>query len=103
MIPLNRPSRSMAKNWYHVILLVGVGLMLFPFVWMFLTALKPEREILAVPPTFFPRMLTFENFTDIAHRIPVFRYFMNSVLVAVVSTVAVLITSSFSLSVFAKY
>jgi len=103
VIPLNHPSRSMAKNWYHVILLIGVGLMLFPFVWMFLTALKPEREILAVPPTFFPRTLTFENFTDIAHRIPVFRYFMNSVLVAVVSTVAVLVTSSFAGAVFAKY
>lgn len=77
--------------------------MLFPFVWMFLTALKPEREILTVPPTFFPRTLTFENFTNIAGRIPVFRYFMNSVLVAVVSTVAVLITSAFAGAVFAKY
>jgi len=100
---LAHPSGSITKNWYHIILLLGVGLMLFPFVWMFLTALKPESEILTVPPTFLPRTLTLENFTNIAKRIPVFRYFMNSVLVAVVSTVAVLITSAFAGAVFAKY
>ena len=103
MIELAHPSGSITKNWYHIILLLGVGLMLFPFVWMFLTALKPESEILTVPPTFLPRTLTLENFTNIAKRIPVFRYFMNSVLVAVVSTVAVLITSAFAGAVFAKY
>ena len=96
-------ARSLTKNWYHVFLLIGVILMLFPFLWMFLTALKTEREILSVPPTFLPKTSTLENFRSISQRIPVVRYFMNSVLVASVSTIAVLITSALAGTVFAKY
>ena len=95
--------RKIAKNWYHIILMLGVVLMLFPFIWMFLSSFKTEQEILFVPPTFFPLEPTWNNFVSVCSRIPIFRYFLNSVLVAGVSTLCVLITSALAGTVFAKY
>ena len=100
---MNMQIRKMAKKWYHIILMLGVVLMLFPFVWMLLSSFKTEQEILFVPPTFFPKSPTWNNFVSVCNRIPIFRYFINSVLVSVISTVCVLITSAFAGTVFAKY
>lgn len=87
----------------HSLLLFGVFIMIFPFIWMFLTSFKTEQEILRVPLTFLPLGPTFENYVNVCNTIPIFRYFINSLLVATVGTIFVLITSAFAGSVFAKY
>ncbi len=87
----------------HSLLLFGVFIMIFPFVWMFLTSFKTEQEILRVPLTFLPLGPTFENYVNVCSAIPIFRYFINSLWVASVGTLFVLITSAFAGSVFAKY
>lgn len=87
----------------HSLLLFGVFIMIFPFIWMFLTSFKTEQEILRVPLTFLPLRPTFENYVNVYNTIPIIRYFMNSLLVATVGTFFVLITSAFAGSVFAKY
>lgn len=87
----------------HSLLLFGVFIMIFPFIWMFLTSFKTEQEILRVPLTFLPLGPTFENFVNVCSTIPIFRYFINSLWVASVGTLFVLITSAFAGSVFAKY
>ncbi|MDQ6739334.1 MAG: carbohydrate ABC transporter permease [Actinomycetota bacterium] len=56
--------------------------MVFPFVWMVLTALKPERNIVTFPPRLWPPIWTLENFTNIWQRVPFGRFFLNSVLFA---------------------
>lgn len=87
----------------HSLLLFGVVIMIFPFIWMFLTSFKTEQEILRVPLTFLPLRPTFENYVNVCNTIPIIRYFLNSLLVATVGTIFVLITSAFAGSVFAKY
>jgi multiple sugar transport system permease protein len=36
----------------HVLLILGSILMILPFVWMFVTSIKPSIEILSWPPSF---------------------------------------------------
>jgi len=100
---MNKQISKISKNWYHIILMFGVVIMIFPFVWMLLSSFKTEQEILFVPPTFFPLNATWNNFISVCNRIPIFRYFFNSVLVSTISTVCVLITSALAGTVFAKY
>jgi multiple sugar transport system permease protein len=100
---MKKKTRKRATNWYHILLMLGVIMMLFPFLWMLLSSFKTEQEILAVPPSIFPRDFTWNNFVSVTTRIPIFRYFLNSVLVSTVSTIFVLITSAFAGTVFAKY
>lgn len=87
----------------HTVLLFGVLLMIFPFIWMFLSSFKTEQEILRVPLTFLPEIPTLENYFKVCNTIPIFRYFLNSLWVASVGTFFVLITSAFAGTVFAKY
>src|SRR5919107_1796000 len=57
------------------------------FVWMVLSSLKPDAEVTAVPPTWWPREVTMGNYTTLFTRLDFPRYFLNSVLVAAAVTV----------------
>ena len=38
----------------HLILLAGVAVVVFPFLWMILTSFKTSGEAMKIPPTIFP-------------------------------------------------
>ena len=69
---MKKAMRKILKNWYHILLMLGVVIMIFPFVWMLLSSLKTEQEILRVPPTFFPLKPTWDNYISVWRRIPPF-------------------------------
>jgi multiple sugar transport system permease protein len=56
--------------------------MVLPFIWMVLTAFKPEGTIVRFPPELWPDSWTLQNFTDIWQRVPFGRFFLNSILFA---------------------
>jgi putative chitobiose transport system permease protein len=66
-----------------------------PFLWIFLTAFKgPKDQVVSIPLQFIPHDPTFANFTRVWNQLPVGRFFVNSITVAVVTTVFnVLITA----------
>jgi multiple sugar transport system permease protein len=66
-----------------LVVLGGLALMIvFPFIWMLFTSLKPEAEIVTYPPELFPHTWTLENYGNVWSRIPFARLFLNSVLFA---------------------
>lgn len=84
-------------------LALGTALMLGPFVWMIVSAFKPNSEIIAVPPTFLPDQPTIANFTGIRERFAFLRLFGNSLLVALIKTTVVVYAAALVGTVFAKY
>jgi len=84
---------------------IGAVIMLVPVVWMGLTSLKPQSEILQQVPTFLPHHITFDAYTTVLNDPdnPLLTYFANSVIVAGSITVAVLFTSTLAGYVFAKF
>ena len=68
--------------------------MVFPFVWMVLTAFKPESTIVKFPPQLWPSKWTFDNFTNIWQRVPFGRFFLNSIVFAGGVTIISLIFNS---------
>ena len=77
--------------------------MLLPFIWMLSTSLKPPEEVITWPPQFIPRRPTFNNYIEAFSAAPFFRFFLNSLCVSSISTVSILLTSSFAGFIFAKY
>src|SRR5690348_12745005 len=77
-------------------LLVGAGgpLFLFPLLWMVLTSLKTQREILSVPPTFLPHTWDPQNYTMAVTYIPFFRYTLNTLFIAGVNVVGTVLSCS---------
>jgi putative chitobiose transport system permease protein len=70
-------------SWYAVLLLISL-VTVVPFLWIFLTSFKgPLDQIVSVPPQLIPRDPTFANYIRVWNQLPVGRFFLNSIFVAV--------------------
>jgi multiple sugar transport system permease protein len=70
-------------RWLYGVLAVGLVLVVTPFVWMLVSSFKPEREVRAVPPTWWPHEITTENYDTLFTTLDFPTYFLNSAIVAV--------------------
>jgi len=88
----HRVTRAAAKVLTYVAMVVlAVGFVL-PLVWMVGASLKEEGQVLTVPPTLFPRVPQWSNYTQVLDIIPLF--FWNSVKLAFINVVGLLIVAS---------
>ena len=95
--PAQLRSRDRAAQiGLYAVLVLGLIVVVGPFLWMVLSAVKPEAEIRAVPPTWWPHTFTWENFRALFTRLDFPLYFFNSTLVAVLVTVGNLLFCSFA-------
>lgn len=69
---------------YTVLAVVGL-VWIFPFIWMALGSIKSQGEILATPPTFWPKNPTLENYAKWFGELNFGTYFVNSMIVAVIT------------------
>jgi multiple sugar transport system permease protein len=79
--------RAPSKWWIYVLLVLGLLLMVGPFLWMLLGSLKPQAEFLVNPPTFLPKEPTTNNYDRLFGQLDFPRFFFNSSVVALVVTV----------------
>lgn len=80
---------------YIFLLFMGI-IIIFPFIYMLLASLMTHSETISIPPTLLPKHLNWTNFVEVFNKAPFIRYFVNTVLVASIITLATLITSVFS-------
>ena len=88
--------------WLYLTLGLGLVVVMTPFVWMLLSSFKPEAEIRANPPTWWPQTFTLENFTELFTRLNFPQFFTNSAVVAVFVTLGNLMFCSMLGYAFAK-
>ena len=48
-----------------ILLVIGVGIMLFPIVWMVFASVRPVSETFGTPPAWIPRQVNFEAYSTI--------------------------------------
>jgi len=84
--------------------LIAVGIVtIVPFIWMALSSFKTNAEITAIIPTWWPRKFITTNYTTIQTKFDFYRFFTNSVVIAVVQTTIICYTSTVCGFVLAKY
>ena len=71
----------------YILLSIGSFIMIFPFIWMILSAFKTSQEIIAFPPKLFPSQFNFSNFVKAFQMAPFAKYFFNSVIVMIFSVI----------------
>jgi multiple sugar transport system permease protein len=84
-------ARLAGRGWTmlaYALLIAGAVVMVFPFVWMLLSSFKDAREVLS--PAILPREVTLANYLEVLTRTAFPRWFLNSLIVAVGTTVSVL-------------
>ena len=89
-----RPRDRAATIVLHVLLVIGLIVMVGPFIWMLLSSLKPEGEIRLVPPTWWPHHPTLDNYRELFTRLNFPTYFLNSAIVAALITLGNLLFCS---------
>jgi putative chitobiose transport system permease protein len=88
--------------WYIVLFLVAV-VTVFPFIWIFFTSFKgPLDAIYSVPPQLIPHNPTFANYLRVWDNLPIAQFFINSVVVSVVTVVFNILITSLAAYPFAK-
>jgi multiple sugar transport system permease protein len=66
---------------------------IFPIYWIGTTAFKGETDTIAVPPKFFPWPLDFEAFIYVVQNSPIFRWYLNTIVVSVSVTFCTILFS----------
>jgi multiple sugar transport system permease protein len=92
--PPPAPSARSRGIWLHVVLVVGLLVMVVPFVWMVLGSFKTTAELRQLPPTWIPENPTTENYRELFTRLDFPRYFFNSTVVAVAITLGNIVIGS---------
>jgi ABC-type glycerol-3-phosphate transport system permease component len=85
-------TRTIKLIGFYILLLLGAMTFIYPFYWMILASLTPEESIGSL--SIIPQSLTFDNYTDMISKIPIWRSLFNSLIVALLSTSGVIIFGS---------
>ena len=93
--PTGRRSEGrVRKPLLYVITSLGLLVMAAPLLWMALSAFKTQKDLTASPPVWLPSQWTLSNFSQLLDQLDMPRYFMNSLIVAVLVTVCNLLFCS---------
>jgi multiple sugar transport system permease protein len=98
-----RRSDAAAQVVILLVLYIGAFVMILPFVWMLTTSLSRQANF-SMPqvPTLWPPDRTLFNYEVASVNMPIFRYYLNSIVVVSASTVGYLFFSSLTGYAFAK-
>ncbi len=90
-----------------IVLFMVVGIMslisLFPFYWMIISSFRTNAEIFSTELNLIPESFIFKNYIDLITTTNFSRWILNSIIVAVSTTVLGLFFSTFAGYAFAKY
>jgi multiple sugar transport system permease protein len=84
------------------ILVLGACISVFPYVWAVLTSLKPANEVFGAGFLGLPSHLEWSNYTHVFTSVPLLRYLLNTLFVAVCSVLGQLIFGSLAAYAFAR-
>lgn len=87
--------------WMAMLLLLLV--VIFPFYWMVNTSLKPMSEVFKSPPAFYPSTLSFAGYVNIWATRLMGRFFLNSTIISVGSTLLAMALSALAAYGFSRF
>jgi len=77
-------------------------LSLFPLYWLLTSSFKNSSDVVKMPPDWFPKTFTWSNYTDVFNNQPALTWTYNSLVVSLVSTLALIVFSSMAAYAFSK-
>ncbi len=86
---------------YAFLILLGVTMVL-PFIWMVSTSLKVPGDVFTYPPEWIPSPIEFGNYIKAWLAVPFGRGYVNSIIVAVATTLGQVFTCSMAAFAFAR-
>lgn len=78
----------------NILVLLYAIVNLFPFYYLITSSFKSSAEIFKMPPDWWPKTFRYQNYVDLFKGQPAFRWAFNSFLVALTTTLLVVLCSS---------
>lgn len=97
-----RTSKTTKVIFFIIAAIVSITF-IFPFVWMMLTAVKPEPEVMTFPPKILPSEWKWHNFVDAWNSQAFGLYTFNSLLISFFNILGQVISGSLAAYAFAKF
>ena len=97
---MNKKNNFRVAIKYFLLVIFAI-ITVFPFYWMISSSLKSGFEVIQTPPTMLPENVMWSNYSTAFSMAPFGRYFINTIIVTVlsiVSTVVISILSAFAFS-----
>ena len=95
-------SRRIRTIGIYAFFIIGCVIMIFPFVWMFLTSFKTVEESMRIPPDILPETWKLSNFKDVMASLPFLALYKNTALMVFWRVVCAVVFSSMAGYAFAK-
>ncbi|MGP4073362.1 carbohydrate ABC transporter permease [Piscibacillus sp. B03] len=89
------------KSLPYIALIIGSVIMLFPFVWMLSTSFKAPMDIFSLD--IIPENPTLQNYITIFEESLFLRWFLNSLIIAIITTISVAFFDSLVGYIIAKF
>lgn len=96
-----RAARHLGRAALYAALIVGGAIMLFPFLWTVVTSISPGATLTSAP-KLIPDDPSLAPYAELFARVPFAQVIVNSLIIAVISTVLQLITSAMAAYAFAR-
>jgi ABC-type glycerol-3-phosphate transport system permease component len=98
---------STERKWHqqaviYGLLIAGLVIVAVPFLLMVSTSIKPQQYTFEYPPRLIPSEVTLNNYVQALTKDLFFRYFLNSLLVAVLTTATTVLVSALLAYAFAR-
>lgn len=99
----SRNTRKQISLWAAtIVILMGALILMFPLAWMISTSLKADGEVFLIPIRWIPKKILWSNFADAVNYIDFGRFYLNSILVAVLYVLGTVISASLVAFAFAR-
>jgi len=98
----NTEASLRAKIIMGIILAIGAVIWVLPFVWMIISSVKSEIEIMQIPPRFLPKEIKWDNFIELFRAFNFISYLKNTLIVVGFSFVGMFFNAMAGFG-FAKY
>lgn len=86
-----------------LLLVGGAAVMFFPLYWMFVTAVRPRKEIFSGEFSLLPSELVWSNFSEAWNKLPWDQFYINSFAIAIIAVVVTVFINLLCGYTFAKY
>ncbi|WP_054023279.1 carbohydrate ABC transporter permease [Bacillus sp. FJAT-28004] len=95
------PAERLRSLVIYLLLALGVGIMLFPFLWMVATSFKLPQDVYNL--RLIPETITFDNYASIFKKAPFAEWIKNTLIISLIATSTVLIFDTAAGYVLAKF
>ncbi|WP_246145473.1 carbohydrate ABC transporter permease [Bacillus rubiinfantis] len=92
-----RKMKMIRSGVFYLFVLLFLFFIMLPFIWQFLTSIKPLSEISSIPAKWLPSKINIQFYFNVFEKHPFARYLLNSFVVAFITTIlSILIGASAS-------